>query len=137
MYTLNFWPILVSALVSFGIGALWYSPILFGKEWMSLMKISDSDIDDAKSKGMWRSYIIHFIANIVSFGVLAFFIATSSASTAGDGAFLGFIAWLGFIAPIGISNLLWRRDPIKLVIIDTLQVLIGLVISGAIIGAWK
>lgn len=137
MYTINFWPILISAIVGFGIGALWYSPILFGKEWMELMKLDDMDIDEAKAKGIWKSYLTHFIGNIVSFGVLAFVIATSNASSAGDGVFFGFIVWLGFIAPIGISNLLWRKDPFKLVMIDTFQILIGLLAGGAIIGAWK
>ncbi|MEK7646657.1 MAG: DUF1761 domain-containing protein [Patescibacteria group bacterium] len=137
MYTINFWPILISALVSFGIGALWYSPILFGKEWMALMKLDSSDIEGMGAKTMTGSYAIHLIANIISFGVLAFIIAISSAQGGSDGAFIGLIAWLGFVAPISVSNLLWRRDPLKLVLIDTLQILICLVISGAIIGAWK
>jgi hypothetical protein len=137
MYTINFWPILISAIASFGIGALWYSPILFGKEWMELMKLNSSDIDGMSAKSMTGSYAIHLIANIISFGVLAFIIAISSAKSGSDGAFIGLIAWLGFVAPIAVSNLLWRRDPLKLVLIDTLQILIGLVVSGAIIGAWK
>ena len=137
MYTINFWPILISAITSFGIGALWYSPMLFGKEWMELMKLNSSDINSIGTKSMAGSYAIHIIANIVSFGVLAFIIAISSATGASDGAFIGFIAWLGFAAPIAVSNLLWRRDSIKLVAIDTLQILIGLIVSGAIIGAWK
>lgn len=137
MSTINFWPILISAIVSFGIGALWYSPILFGKEWMTLMKISDHDIDVAKNNGISKSYLAHFVTNIVSFGVLAFFISLSGSSNAGDGAFLGLISWLGFVAPIGISNLLWRKDSLKLVLIDSLQVLLSLIIGGIIIGVWK
>lgn len=137
MYTINFWPILIATIVGFGIGALWYSPILFGKEWMTLMKISEKDIDAAKAKGMWKSYLTHFIAHIVSFGVLAFFIASSNATTPADGVFIGFIVWLGFIVPMGISNLLWRKDPFKLVLIDTFQLLTVLLVGGAIIGAWK
>ncbi len=135
MYEINFWSVLVAAIVSFGIGALWYSPILFGKEWMSLMKISDSNMNDPKD--MWKSYLLHFIGTIISFCILAFIISMSRAVSASDGAFLGFIAWLGFAVPISISNLLWRRDPMKLVLIDTIHVLVGLVIGGAIIGAWQ
>lgn len=137
MSTINFWPVLVAAVVAFAIGALWYSPILFGKEWMTLTKMSDSDIASAKAKGMWKSYIVHFIATIVSFCVLAFIVASTAVASASDGAFLGFFAWLGFIAPIGISELLWERKPFKLILIDTLQVLLGLIVGGAIIGAWK
>lgn len=137
MYTINFWPIIISAVVSFAIGALWYSPILFGKEWMNLMKIDESDIDETKNKGIWKSYLVHFITHIISLSVLAFFISLSASVDSSDGAFIGFIVWVGFVLPIGVSNLLWRKDPIKLVLIDKLQILATLIISGAIIGAWK
>lgn len=128
---------LISAVVGFGIGALWYSPILFGKEWMRLSRVSDSDMAQAKARGMWKPYLVHFIMNLVMFAVLGFFVASSDAITSTDGAFLGLIAWIGFIAPMGIYGLLWKREPFKLVLIDSVQILIGLVIGGAILGAWK
>ena len=137
MYTINFWPVLVSAIVAFAIGAIWYSPILFGKEWMSLMKIDQNAIDSAKAKGMWKAYLSHFIANIVTFAVLAFLVSSTAVASASDGAFLGFFIWLGFVAPIGLSNLLWEQKPFKLVLISTLQLLLVLLIGGAILGAWK
>jgi len=136
MYTVNIWAILVAAVVGFGIGALWYSPILFGKEWARLSKMTEADINAAKAKGMWKNYLIHLIGLIISFGVLAFLISATGAATASDGAILGLITWLGFVIPMNIADALWRRTQIKLVILDTLNVLIGLVIGGAIICAW-
>ncbi|MES2215857.1 MAG: DUF1761 domain-containing protein [Patescibacteria group bacterium] len=137
MYTVNIWPIIVAAVVSFAIGALWYSPILFGKEWMALTKISEADMAAAKAKGVWKSYIVHFIANLISFAVLGFIIVAVGVQSGSDGAFFGFLVWLGFTLPLHISHLLWQKAPMKLILIDTVQVLIGLVIGGAIIGAWR
>ena len=136
MYTINFLAILVSAVVAFGIGALWYSPFLFGKEWMSLTKTSDKDVGSIKTSIMWGSYVIHFIATLVSLAVLGFAISAIGIQNAADGAFIGFFAWLGFIAPIGVSELLWRKSPMKLVLIDTTNILLTLVVGGAIIAAW-
>ena len=136
MYDVNFWSILVAAVVAFAIGALWYSPVLFGKEWMKLTQTSDSDISVAKAGGMWGSYVVHFIATLVSFAVLGFAIAATGSMNAGDGAFIGFLAWLGFVAVIGVSELLWEKKSMKLVMINTVQVLVGLVVGGMIIGAW-
>jgi len=136
MYTINIWAILVSAIVSFGIGALWYSSFLFGKEWMSLIKVSDKDIEGMKARGMWKSYIIHFVATLISLLVLGFAIAAIGVVNAGDGAIIGFLAWLGFVAPIGVSELLWKKVSMKLVMIDSINILLSLVISGAIIAAW-
>lgn len=137
MYTINFWPILVAAIVAFGIGALWYSPILFGKEWMSLSKITDADMKEARTKGMWISYLVQFVMALVTFCVLGFIISTSDSISASDGAFIGFLSWLGLVLPIGVSSLLWEKKPLKLVAINTISILLNLLIGGAIIGAWR
>ncbi len=138
MNTINFWPILISSVVAFAIGALWYSPVLFGKEWMSLLKITEKDVADMKTRGgMWKRYIAQFVMSLVMFAVLAFIIASSNGSTATDGAFLGFFVWLGFVLPISISSFLWKNQPFKLILIEAIQYLVTLVIAGGIIGAWK
>lgn len=137
MYSINFWPVLVASVVSFAIGALWYSPVLFGKEWMSLNKLTEADVAMAKAKGMWRSYIVHFVATLVSFMVMTFLVSSTTIETAGDGASLGFVIWLGFIVPMGVSELLWKKSPGKLVLIDQVNLLISLIIGGSIIGGWQ
>lgn len=136
MITVNFWAILVAAIVSFAIGALWYSPILFGKEWMTLSKMTAADIAAAKAKGMWKGYVIQFVVSLISFLVLGFLVSATSGMTASDGAFLGFLAWLGFSATEAAGRVLWERKPMKLVLINSVCVLLSLVIGGAIIGAW-
>ncbi len=138
MYSINFWPILVSSIIAFGIGAIWYSPILFGKEWMALMKITDADVSGMKAAGtMWKSYLVQFIVTIVSFCVLAFAISLTGIGSAGDGAVIGFLAWLGFIVPKGIGDILWKKSTLKLFFIDNVNSLITMLIAGSIIGAWR
>lgn len=137
MQAINFWPILVASLVAFGLGALWYSPILFGKEWMSLIKMDDSEIAGMKVSGVWKGYVTQFILTLVTFAILGFVINSTIATTATDGGFIGFILWLGFIIPTAASGLLWKKDPFKLVLIDVVNQLLVLVIGGAIIGAWR
>lgn len=137
MDPMNIWPILTASVAAFGIGALWYSPILFGKEWMSLMKISDSDVAKAKASSMWLLYGIHIIFTIVSFAVLGFLVVASGSRSGGDGAFIGFLVWLGAMLPIGVSQLLWEKRPFKLVAINMVNLLIAYMIGGAIVGAWR
>ncbi|MEA2715202.1 MAG: hypothetical protein QOG91_230 [Candidatus Parcubacteria bacterium] len=137
MSTVNFWPILVAAIVAFGIGALWYSPILFGREWMMLTKMTSADIAAAKAKGMWKSYVTQFIVSLVMFCVLTFLIVSTGTASGSDGAFLAFIVWLGFVATEAVGRLLWENKPFKLIMISGIGSLITLVIGGAIIGAWR
>ncbi len=136
METINLWSILVASVVAFAISAVWYSPILFGKEWMSLTNINEKDIAIAKTKGVTLFYVIQFIFTVISFCVLGFVMSALGTRTASDGAFLGLIAWVGFVLPVGVSNLMWEKKPFKLVLINTISTLLTLVVGGAIIGAW-
>jgi len=137
MTTLSFWPIIVASIVAFGIGALWYSPILFGREWMALTKLDDADLARKRARGMWKYYLTQLIATIVMFGVLAFVIADTSARTALDGAFVGFLGWLGFTLTEAVGALMWDKKPFKLAMIQVVGTLVNLVVGGAIIGAWR
>lgn len=134
MNTVNYLPILVSSVVAFGISSLWYSPILFGKEWMEGRKISELDMDN---KGVLKSYLFQFIESLITFSVLAFILSMTEIQNGTDGAFLGLLAWLGFILPTSLSDLIWKKEKITLVLIDTINYLLILVIGGAIIGAWN
>ena len=135
--TVNIWPILVATIVSFGIGSLWYSPILFGTDWMNLVKSFNKSWNNSNVSGVWKHYLAQLIATIVSLCVLAFFISTVSAATAGDGAFLGFLVWLGFTVTESVGYFLWEQKPLRLILINSIGTLLNLIVSGAILGAWK
>lgn len=132
---INFWSVLVASVVAFIVSALWYSPILFGKEWMALTGYSDSALGNTKSKIIWF-YIVQLIITIVSFCILGFAMTASGISTASDGAIAGILAWLGFQVPLYIGALMWEGRPGKLILINLVCGLLIMVIGGAIIGAW-
>ena len=136
MYTINYWSILVASAVSFGLGALWYSPILFGKDWMALSKISSADIS-AKAGSMLKLYVAQAIAVIISFLVLGFIISSTGVAGGTNGAFMAFLIWLGFSATESVGSLIWEKKPLKLILIQSVGTLVSLVVGGAIIGAWR
>ncbi len=137
MTSVNFWPILVASVAAFAIGSLWYSPVLFGRQWMTLSGITDADIAASSTKGMWKFYVIQFISTLVTFSILAFIIAAVGGQTAGDGIFFAVLAWIAFPAMGSVSGILWEKKPIKLVLINTLSTLVCWIVAGAIIGSWK
>ncbi len=133
--SINIWSILVAAVVSFIIGAVWYSPALFGKQWMTLT--NTGIITPEQKKGMWKLYVTQFLLSVVTMCILGFGIAAMQISSAIDGATLGLLAWIGFYATTGAGNLLWERKPLKLVLIATGSILLILIVGGAIIGGWR
>lgn len=134
MEPINFLAIVVASLVSFGIGSLWYSPFLFGKEWMEGRNVSEKNLE---TTSVLRSYIVQFILTLFTFTFIAFIISVSQARTSTDGAFIGLLGWLGLVVPLSASGLLWKKESFTLFLIDIVNNLVVLTIGGAIIGAWR
>ena len=129
--------ILVAGVASFLGGWFWYSPFLFGKQWMKLMNISPKDVQKAKKKGsqenknMMMSMAAGFIATLITAYVLSMFIGLSTDMM--DGLSLGFYAWLGFIAPVMLGMVLWERKPFALYAINVGWQLVSVLLMSAII----
>ena len=150
MVLINYWAVLVSAVLAMVVGSLWYGP-LFGKVYMKakgMDTMSPEDQAAMKKKMVW-SYLGQFVASLVTFYVLAWFInvtethfmATSYA--AGEtyvglwgGVHVAFWVWLGFLVPMKFSEAIWGGK-MTLFWISISEALITLLATGAIIGAWK
>ncbi len=132
----NYYAIIISAIISFVLGALWFS-LLFGKSWTKLMGYSAKDIENAKKKGMTKSYLIGLIGQLILSYVLANFIIYADAKTIIEGIQIGAFIWLGFVATISLGMILWDNKPIKLYIINTSYWLVSLIIQGIILSVWQ
>ena len=140
MIPINYWAVLVGGVVNMILGGLWYGPF-FGKPWMKMMGITPADVEAGKKKGMAKSYSLMFIGSLLMSWALAhgiFFAGTYlSLFTANVGIVVGFLSWLGFVAPVTISSVLWENKPWRLWILNASYYLVGLCLMGAIIGAWS
>ena len=133
---INYLAVLVSAIVSMGLGALWYSPMIFGKMWMKLMNIDEKSMKKAQKKEMGKSYAIAFAASLLMAYVLAHFVDYAQAKTALEGMQAGFWIWLGFVATITLNSVLWEGRPWKLYLINAAHYFVSLQIMGAILAVW-
>ena len=133
---LNYWAVLVSAVASMVIGALWYSPILFGNIWMNLMKIDPKNIDKMKDKGMGKYYFTAFNGSLIMSFVLAVLVDYAGAVTVSDALMLGFLIWLGFSETVLLNSVLWEGKPVKVYLINIFQLLVSLLIMSTILTLW-
>ena len=133
----NYLAVLAAAIVSFVIGWVWHSPVLFGKAWMKLSNMDKKKIESHKKSGkMCPSLFFQFAATLVTGYVLAYFVSYVGARTAMDGVVLGFWVWLGFFATTQLGMVLWENKPFKLYLINTLHYLVTLAVMGAILAVW-
>jgi len=128
--------ILVAAIVSMVIGALWYSPALFGKIWIKFSGMDKKKLDEMKKKGMGKGYVIGFIATLVMAYVLAVALGWAEAGTVALGAQVGFWLWLGFIVPVVLGGVLWGGKAVQLFWVDISYRLVSVVVMGGILAVW-
>ncbi|MBX4211634.1 MAG: DUF1761 domain-containing protein [Candidatus Yanofskybacteria bacterium] len=133
--SINIWAVVVSALSQMVLGFLWYGP-LFGKTWMRLSNVSQTDIDRSKTRGMNMLYFLALVGSFVMAYVLAHFIDYAGATTIGGGMQAGFWSWLGFIAPVTLGGVLWEGKSVKFWMLSNAYQLISLLIMGAILASW-
>lgn len=110
----NLWVLLGAALLNFIIGAIWYSPSLFGRVWMDGNNFKSEEM---KGRGI-GPFIGGFINSfILAIGMAAFLYMTDS-QTLTDALIVGFIAWLGFFFTTKFSELNWGKKPLNVFFVD-------------------
>ena len=134
---INYLAVLVAAIVSYALGALWYS-VLFGKLWMQLSGFSEAKLKEMKEKtDMKKSYAFGFVGTLVSAGVLAYLLDVTQWYGAVKGALLGVLVWLGFVATVELGGVLWEQKSWKWFLLHTGHNLASLVVMGVILGLWR
>lgn len=133
----NYLAVLVAAIINMAIGAFWYSPAGFGKQWAALMGWTDPAKVAAMKKGATKGYVVSSIGSLIMAFVLANLVSLAGASTLTSGAAVGFWTWLGFVATVQVGVILWDNKPPKLFAINTLYSLVALVVMGAILAMWQ
>ena len=128
----NYAAVFVSALAYWLLGALWFG-VLFGKPWMTLENIS---MEQAKSMNPVLPYVITFVLNLLIAYALAQICIWRNANTIGRGASVGVLLWIGFIGPITYTTYMYEMRPKELFAINQFYPLAGMVLMGAILGAW-
>lgn len=130
--SLNWLSVIVATLVYFILGALWYSPVLFGNIWMKLRNLDPETMDQPNPIIYLYSFILQFIG-VIS---LALFISALGVNSAGTGAFIGFGAGAGFVFSLAGATGIFTEVPMKLHFLDRGYHVVGLILAGLILGWW-
>jgi hypothetical protein len=128
----NYWAVVVSAIVYWMLGGLWYAA-LFGQRWMVLEGIT---VEQAKSVNPALPYIITFVLNLLIAFVLAQLCLWRNANTAARGAAVGVLLWIGIVGPITFTTYMYEMRSKELFAINEFYPLVGLCLMGVILGAW-
>jgi uncharacterized membrane protein len=131
----NYLAVLVCGVVSFVLGGLWYSPLLFAKKWVALLGKTQEELQKASNPMM---YVIGFITGLISCFAISCVVNAAGATTLVNGALIGFLCWLGFAGATSYNNQVnFVGKPPSLWAIDSGYNLASFIIAGAILAVWK
>jgi hypothetical protein len=132
---INILAVLVSAVATFAIGVLWYSPILFGKQWVAFNGVTPDKVE-AMRKGAVRLYGISFLCYVVLAAVFAVLIRMVHLQSVLGGAKMGGMLWVGFVATLGLTANLYSGRSLKAFALDAGYQLVFMVVMGLILAVW-
>lgn len=127
---INWFPVIISTILSFVLGSLWHSPMMFGKSWTKEVNPQHEKSKSHMGMVFGLSAFLHIIA-VISLAVLI-----GKESNALDGLLTGLIVSIVFVSTtIGVTYIFASRS-FRLFLIDAGFYIVFFSIAGLIIGLW-
>jgi len=133
---INYIAVVLATLSSMVVGAIWYTPKVFGNYWMKQAGITPS----GNAKDAIRPIVVTLIVSFVTAWVLAGAVWISFQFY--DGSFLvnalvtGAILWAGFTAARFITHDQFDKRTTGLTVLNCAHELVTILIMAVIIGVW-
>jgi|SRR5579864_3521746 len=132
MPKLNYWALMVAAVVAFVGSSVWY--VVFGNE---LAKVSPVFAElQAQKPAAWRMIAVFAGSLVLSF-VVAYLIGLKEDVTWMGAVGIGCLLWLGLSAVQWMSSMVWEKVPLTMDAIHAGDWLMKLMVISAIVGAWR
>ncbi len=131
MLGINYWAVVVAAVAAFVVGAVWYSPLLFGEAYMEL---PDAVADMRPPAG---ELLGEFVRNLVIAFVLAYFVVRLGVGDWKGAVQLGLWVGVGFQAMLLLGAVLHENMPWQLYAIHAGDALVKTLLMAVILGVWR
>lgn len=124
--------VIAAAALSFVLGGLWYSPILFARTWMREAGLDEARVRDAR---MGKVFGLSALCSLVMAFNLAAFIGAKG--TLAFGLFAGAATGIGWVAMSLAVIYLFEQRSLKLWLVNSGYQALSYTLMGAVIGAWR
>lgn len=132
-FYINHIAVLVCAVMSLVIGAVWWSPLLFAKAWQKENGLTDEQLAGAN---MLKTFGLTFLlAWLMSYN-LAFFLGAQG-TTWQWGVIAGLLTGAGWVAAMFIVIALFEQRSLKYILINCGYIVVYFAVIGFILGIWR
>jgi hypothetical protein len=131
LQNINLWAVSLAAIANVVIGSFWYSPFIFGKNWMHEKGFTEEDFKHGHSIRLilFLSFLFGFV------GALSMAFLLTPESTTLSGAGMGAMVSFVWITASKANTALFENTSVKLILIHAGYDMIGYMVMGAILGA--
>jgi fatty acid desaturase len=116
----------IAALLNMCVGALWYTPALFGKMWAKELGIKTGKIT---KQNMTIPLLISFASSLIMAYVLLL-IPRAFGGNIGEMIISVVVVWVGFVAAVRATHYGFEKRSLKLFLITSFQDLAGLLVMA-------
>src|SRR3989454_113678 len=134
---INILAVLVAAVLTFVLGAVWYSPVLFAKQWMAAQGYTPEKLEEMKRRGVTRAYAVSVLCYLVTAYVMALLASYTNSTTLAQGLWLGFLSWLGVAPPGRAPPETFSGQTIPARVLPAGYQLSYLVLMGVLLSVWR
>ena len=131
MPEINVLAVLAAGASSMILGALWYSPVLFGKAWSAASGVTEAQ---AKSANMAKTMGMAFVLAVIGAAVFAAFLGPRPAPMFATAA--GLSAGLCWVAGSFGINYLFEQKSLRLFLINGGYHTLQYTLIGLVLGLW-
>lgn len=133
---INYLAVIVTAIVHFIIGGLWYG-LIFGNKFIELIQWTPEQLQRVASESHAKEYIFAFLTSLVLVYILAHFVQYTKAKGVAGGMQTAFWLWLGFVATTQLATVVFEQRKLGLYLLNVGYQLVAILIAGAILAVWK
>jgi Protein of unknown function (DUF1761) len=134
---INWLPVIVGTIIYFGLGAVWYSPVLFAGPWQRSI---GWDPTARPPEQRITTYLVPALAYFVMAIATALVASATESDTFGEGVVLGLVIGIGFAAMHSVVDATFdpnRPQPWTWFAITASYNLIGLLIVAILVSVWR
>lgn len=128
--------IIVAALIPMVVGGLWYSNLLFAKQWLGLIGKTEEEIRSTM-KSPATMYGVTFLMCLIMAYVMEYFVYYTESMTFLQGMKIGGLLCIGVAVTVGYQSVTFEFRKNGLYLMSMAYNFVSMVLMGGLLAVWR
>ena len=133
---LNWLAVIVGTIIYFAIGAVWFTPMLFGRPWQRALGWDPANTPPQMGPAVYAVPALLYLVASIATAMLA---AATGSDSFGSGIVLGLVVGVGYALVINANDAVFdpnKKAPLTWFLITGAYNLLGLLIVAVLVSVW-